>query len=290
MERGRYTKYALLAPTLIIVIAVSIYPVIFAFTTSFRDWRLARSLTPGDFIGLDNYTRAFQDENFINSLGVTARFVVISVSLSIVLGLLFAVVLQRRTRLTAIAKIALILPFAVAPAIRGFTWRFMLNPQYGAFDLIVDTLFPFMADIAWLSEPFWALLMLALTEVWGWSSLVALMFLGALGTINPEITEAASLDGANEWQTFWRITIPMLYPIILLVTLLRIIFSLKIFDQVVTLTGGGPGNSTETLNFFVYKNGFRFFDMGYASALGYILMVIMLVAAYFYVKSLLRSE
>ena len=290
MERGKYTKYALLGPTLIIVVAVSIYPVIFAFTTSFRDWRLARSLTPGEFVGLDNYTRAFQDENFINSMVVTTEFVIISVSLSIILGLLFAVILQRRTRLTSIAKIALILPFAVAPAIRGFTWRFMLNPQFGAFDALVDTFIPFMADISWLSEPFWALLMLAITEVWGWSSLVALMFLGALGTINPEITEAASLDGANEWQIFWRVTIPMLYPIILLVTLLRIIFSLKIFDQVVTLTGGGPGNATETLNFFVYKNGFRFFDMGYASALGYILMVIMLVAAYFYVRSLLRSE
>ncbi len=290
MQRGRYAKYALLGPTLIIVVAVSIYPVIFALVTSFRDWRLARSLTPQDFVGLENYLRAFQDENFINSMVVTTQFVIISVTMSIVLGLLFAVVLQRRTTLTTIAKIALILPFAVAPAIRGFTWRFMLNPQFGAFDALVDTFLPFMADIQWLSEPFWALFMLALTEVWGWSSLVALMFLGALGTINPEIIEAGSLDGANEWQTFWKITIPMLSPIILLVTLLRIIFSLKIFDQVVTLTGGGPGNATETLNYFVYKNGFRFFDMGYASALGYILMVIMLVAAFFYVRSLLRSE
>ncbi len=290
MQRGRYTKYALLGPTLFIIVAVSLYPIIFAFTTSFRDWRLARSLTPGDFIGLDNYIRAFTDENFINSLVVTGQFVVISVSMSIVLGLLFAIILQRRTTLTAIAKICLILPFAVAPALRGFTWRFMLNPQYGAFDALVDAIFPFMADIQWLSEPFWALFMLALTEVWGWSSLVALMFLGALGTINPEITEAASLDGANEWNTFWKITLPMLYPIILLVTLLRVIFSLKIFDQVVTLTGGGPGNATETLNYFVYKNGFRFFDMGYAAALGYILMAIMFVAAYFYVKMLIGEE
>ena len=108
--------------------------------------------------------------------------------------------------------------------------------------------------------------------------------------VSPEISEAAALDGANEWQIFWKITLPMLSPIILLVTLLRIIFSLKIFDQVVTLTGGGPGNATETLNYFVYKNGFRFFDMGYASALGYILMAIMFVAAYFYVKSLLGDK
>lgn len=289
MQRGKYEKYLLLGPTLLIVLIVSLYPMYFALITSFRDWRLARSLTPEDFVGLANYTRAFQDENFINSLLVTTEFVIISVSMSIVLGLLFAVILQRRNWLTGLTKIVLILPFGVAPALRGFTWRFMLNPSYGAFDKLVDFVLPFMADIAWLSEPFWALVMLAITEVWGWSPLVALMFLGALGTINPEITEAASLDGANEWQTFWRITIPMISPIILLVTLLRIIFSLKIFDQVVTLTGGGPGNATETLNYFVYKNGFRFFDMGYASALGYILMAMMFVAAFFYVRSLLEE-
>ena len=290
MQRGRVAKYFLLGPTLLIVLVVSLYPMIFALVTSFRDWRLARSLVPEDFIGLENYTRAFQDENFINSLVVTTEFVFISVSMSIVLGLLFAIILQRRNWLTSITKTVLILPFGVASALRGFTWRFMLNPQYGAFDKIVDTILPFMADISWLSEPFWALFMLAITEVWGWSSLVALMFLGALGTLNPEVSEAASLDGATEWQTFWKITLPILSPIILLVTLLRVIFSLKIFDQVVTLTGGGPGNATETLNFFVYKNGFRFFDMGYASALGYILMAIMFVAAYFYVKRLLGEE
>lgn len=290
MQRGNVMKYVLIGPTLLIVFAVSLYPMIFAFVTSFRDWRLASSLTPEEFIGVENYTRAFLDENFLNSFWVTMRYVVISVSLSIILGLLFAVILQRRSVLTSVAKVVLVLPFAVAPALRGLTWRFMLNPQYGAYDKLIDTVFPFMADIQWLSEPLWALIMMATTEVWGWSSLVGLMFLGALGTVNPEVTEAAALDGANEWQTFWRVTIPMISPIILLVTLLRIIFSLKVFDQVVTLTGGGPGNSTETLNYFVYKAGFRFFDFGYASALGYILVAILFVAAFFYVRMLLGGE
>ena len=262
----------------------------FALITSFRDWRLARSLVPQDFIGLDNYVRAFQDERFLNSLIITIEYVVISVSMSIILGLAMALLLQKNNWLNTIVKTVMILPFAVSPALRGFTWKFMLNPQYGAFDKVVDAVFPFLADISWLAEPTWALIMLAITEVWGWAPLVALMFIGGLDTINPEVTEAAALDGANEIQIFRHVTLPLLSPIILLVTLLRIIFSLKIFDQIVTMTGGGPGDATQALNYFVYLNGFRFFDLGYASALGYLLLLMMLIAAYFYVRALLGDN
>ena len=289
MERGKYSKYFLLGPAVIVTLAASIYPMYFALITSFRDWRLARSLVPEDFIGLDNYSRALQDERFLNSFSITVQYIFISVSMSIVLGLFMALLLQKRTWLNTIVKTVMILPFAVSPALRGFSWKFMLNPQYGVFDQIVDTLFPFMADINWLADPVWALIMLAITEVWGWSPLVALMFIGGLDTINPEITEAAALDGANEWHIFWRVTLPLLSPIILLVTLLRIIFSLKIFDQIVTMTGGGPGDATQALNYFVYLNGFRFFDLGYASALGYLLMLMMFIAAFFYVRALMRD-
>ncbi|MEM7331706.1 MAG: sugar ABC transporter permease [Chloroflexota bacterium] len=290
MERGKTAKFLLLGPAVVITLAASLYPMFFALATSFRDWRLARSLVPQDFIGLANYTRAFQDERFLNSLVVTLQYVLISVTMSIVLGLFMALLLQQQTWLNTFVKTVMILPFAVSPALRGFTWKFMLNPQYGAFDKIVDTVLPFMADIQWLANPVWALIMLAITEVWGWSPLVALMFIGGLDTINPEVTEAAALDGANEWQIFWRVTLPLLSPIILLVTLLRIIFSLKIFDQIVTMTGGGPGDATQALNYFVYLNGFRFFDLGYASALGYILLLLMFIAAFFYVRSLIGEE
>ena len=290
MDRGKYAKYVMLGPAVVVTLAASLYPMYFALVTSFRDWRLSRSLVPQDFVGFDNYIRAFQDERFLNSFVVTIKYIVISVSMSIILGLLMALLLQRKNWLNTITKTLMILPFAVSPALRGFSWKFMLNPQYGVFDKIIDATLPFMADINWLADPLWALIMLAVTEVWGWSPLVALMFIGGLGTINPEITEAASLDGANEWQVFWRITLPLLSPIILLVTLLRIIFSLKIFDQIVTMTGGGPGDATQALNYFVYINGFKFFDFGYASALGYLLLILMLIAAFFYVRSLLGGN
>jgi multiple sugar transport system permease protein len=290
MQRGKYFKYVLLGPPIFILAVTALYPIIFALIVSFRDWRLARSLTPGDFVGFDNYIRAFSDARFLNAIIVTLKFVLISVPLSMILGLAMALLLQRRTWLNTFTKTLLILPFGVAPVLKGHSWRFMMDTQYGIFDKMIDTLIPPLANVVWLQEPFWALVLLAITEVWGWAPLIALMFLGALGTINHEILDAAKVDGATEWQGFWRVTLPMLSPLILLITLLRIISSLRMFDQVVTLTGGGPGDSTQTLNYFVYEAGFRFFDFGYSAALAYILMAILYFVAYFYVKALLQGK
>lgn len=289
MRRGKYSKYILLGPSLLVLVATAFYPMMFALIVSFRDWRLAYSLTPGDFVGFDNYIRALSDKAFHNSLLLTIKFVLISVPLSIGIGLGIALLLQKHTPLSTFTKTLLLLPFGVAPALKGYSWRFMLDPGYGIFDAMIDKLIPPLADVVWLQEEFWALFLLAVTEVWGWAPLIALIFLGALGSINRDVLEAAKVDGATEWQLFWWVTLPLLGPVILLVTLLRMIFSLRVIDQVFTMTGGGPGDSTETLNFFVYKVGFQFFDIGYASALAYILMAMLFAVSYFYVKTLMRS-
>ena len=162
----------------------------------------------------------------------------------------------------------------------------MLNPDYGILDAILDFCLPFMSDVVWLGEPYWAVFWLAMTEIWGWAPYIALVFIGALGALPKETQNAAKVDGANTFQVFWYITLPQLMPIIIMVGLLKTIFSVKMFDQVVTLTGGGPGRATETLNYYVYINGFRFIDMGYAAALAYILILGMLVFAILYVWAL----
>ena len=197
-----------------------------------------------------------------------------------------ALVLQKPSRFNTVVKTTLIFPFAVAPALKGYSWRFMLNPSWGVYDTMLDTIFPFAADVVWLSNAFWAQFWLAMSEVWGWAPLIALMFIGALGSISPSIFEAAKVEGANNFELFWNITLPLLKPVIIIITLLKTIFSLKMFDQVVTMTGGGPGRATQTLNFYVYLNGFRFIDMGYASALAYLLIIALTVFAILYVKAL----
>jgi multiple sugar transport system permease protein len=283
------TKWAMLAPTFLLLLATTLYPFLYSFVTSFRHWLLSRSPRPGAFVGFDNYARAFGDAGFWNSVEVMAVFTVISVVLSMAIGLGIALVLERATKLNTLMKSLLIFPFAMAPALKGFSWRFMLNPQFGIIDYLIDCFIPPLKDVVWLGEPYWALFWLAMTEVWGWAPYIALVFIGALGSISREAIDAARVDGASTLQVFRYVTLPLLRPIIIMVGLLKTIFSVKMFDQVVTLTGGGPGRATETMNFFVYKAGFTFYDMGYASALAYILVTTMFVFAFVYVRFLMKG-
>lgn len=285
--RGRYTKFFLLAPALLIVLATTTYPLGYAFLASFREWRLDRGGAPGAFVGLANYQRALSDAGFINSVVVTLLFTALSVALSIVIGLAIALLLARQGRRFTVLRTLLIFPFAVSPVLKGFSFKFMLNPNTGVIDYLIGTLFPPAAGTIWLGDPFWAMFWLAMSEVWGWAPLIALMFIGALGAISPEIHEAAHMDGASTWETFWHITLPLLRPVLLIVTLLKAIFSLKMFDQVVAMTGGGPGRATQTLNYYVYQIGFRNLDMGYASALATVLVIVLSIFAMLYVRTLL---
>ncbi|GAC1534101.1 MAG: sugar ABC transporter permease [Herpetosiphon sp.] len=288
--RRRYTKIVLLAPAMLVLLATTTYPLLFALVTSFRDWRLNRGPLPLGWVGFNNYSRALSDVGFRNSVVVTLIFTALSVTLSLGLGLAIALLLSKPGwRYTAL-KSMLLFPFAVSPALKGFSWRFMLDPGYGLYTFLIGAVIPPLKNFVWLSTAPDALFWIAISEVWGWAPLVALMFIGALGAISPEIYEAANLDGSNRWSTFRHITLPLLGPVLLIVTLLRVISSLKMFDQVVTLTSGGPGRSTQTLNYYIYQVGFRNLDMGYASALAMLLVVAMSLFAFGYVWLLMRKR
>ena len=287
--RKKYVVVLLLLPAVCVLASTTLYPIVRAFITSFRVWQLDKTPTPGNFVGFRNYLRAFDDPHFLNSVLVTLNYTVLSVILSVVIGLIIALVLQKRSLVSTVLKACLILPYAMAPALKGYSWRFMLNPYFGVIDSIIDTLLPWFSEVVWLGSPGWALFWLAVTEVWGWSPYIGLVFIGALDSLPQQVFEVAQIDGANRLQTFFHVTLPMLRPIIVMVTLLKIIFSVRQFDAVVTMTGGGPGRATETVNYFIYKSGFRFFDMGYASALAYLLVFGLFIFAFIYVKKVVRG-
>ena len=327
MRKKRWVPWVLVGPALVVVLATTVYPLLAALYYSFQKYDLRKpphfavqfASELGDplvsidwsLLSRNNYARAFSDSRFINSLNVTFWFTVISVGLSVIIGLLIAVVVQKNGRLQTLTKILLIFPFAVSPALKGYSWRYMLNEEYGIYDLLIDVLIvrpinfvielvnilplvdiaPLSESIVWLADRFWALFMLAMSETWGWAPLIALMFVGALGSIDTQIFEAARIDGANNWQIFWRVTLPLLRPVILIVTMLKTIFSLKMFDQVVTMTGGGPVRATQTINYYIHQVGFvRNLDIGYASALAYILVVILTLLAALYVTKVLNRD
>ncbi len=279
-------KYVLLFPALIVIIVTSTYPLIYSFWLGTHKWLISESPRPQGFVGLENYIRALSDMKFLTVMKTSFVYTAMSVALSVVIGLAIALVLQKPGVASTITKTLLIFPFAISPALKGFTFRYMLNPETGILNKIINFVFPATKDLIWLGHTGWALFWLAITEVWGWAPLVALMFLGALGSISTSIFEAAKLDGTNNVQLFFYVTLPLLMPVVLTITLLRTIFSMKMFDQVVTMTNGGPGGSTQTLNYMIYQTGFRFMDMGYAAAMASVLVVIMAVISSLYIRSL----
>ena len=288
--RDRHLKYGLIAPSALIVTGVTIYPLASAFLASFRDWRLSRSPLPGAFVGLRHYARAFGDDpGFSNSLWVTARFVLIDVSVTVVSALLLALLLRRAGVLHGVARAVLILPFAVSPALVGISFRFMFNPETGVYAHMASAVLPPWLDRVWLADPTLALLVLAFSDIWRWAPYMTLVVLGGMAALSSEPEEAARIDGANDWQVLRDVTIPRLLPVLSVVAVLKTIFSLKVFDQVVTLTGGGPGQSTQTLAYLVYSTAFRWYDVGYASALAYILSLALIGLAILYMRVALRK-
>ena len=221
---------------------------------------------------------------------MSGLYTLISVTLTLVTGLGIALILAKPTPLNVFARTLLIFPFAVAPILKGYSWRFMLNPEYGVYAKMLGEVFPPLKGYVWLGHDFSALVAIAMSEIWGWAPLFALMFIGALGAIPAETTEAAKMDGATGFQIFRRITLPLLAPVLYIVALLKIISAFKMFDQVAIMTGGGPGDSTQTLYFFVYQVAFRNLDLGYASAVSYLLVAMMAVIATFYVRTLMRGD
>jgi len=288
--RERLFPYWLLVPAFIIVLATTLYPLAYSFVTSFREWDLTESRRPGGFVGFENYTYAASESAFLNSLWVTFVFVVASVVMTVVLAMALALLLRRKGPMHTFTRVILILPFAMSPALIGVSYRFMFNPEFGVLAKGLGAAFPALQGVPWLADPDLAMGILVLTDVWHWTPYMTFMCLGGLASIPRETEEAARMDGASSLRIVFGIILPQMRGVILVMAVLKTIFALKMFDQVVTLTGGGPGTSTETLAYFIFNVGFRWFDMGYASALAWILTAIMMAISTWYVRMLLSDR
>jgi multiple sugar transport system permease protein len=288
--QDRTLSYALLIPAFVIVLATTLYPLAYSFVTSFREWDLTKQRRPGGFVGIENYIHAASESGFQNSLWVTTIFVVTSVVLTLILAMSLALLLRRKGRMHTFTRIILILPFAMSPALIGVSYRFMFNPEFGVLAKGLGAIFPALEGTPWLADPDLAMAILVITDVWHWTPYMTFMCLGGLASIPRETEEAARIDGASNLRIVFGIILPQMKGVLLVTAVLKTIFALKMFDQVVTLTGGGPGTSTETMAFFIFNVGFKWFDMGYASALAWILTAIMMVISAWYVRMLLSER
>lgn len=267
----------LLLPTVIVLFLLTIYPTIYSFTLSLNEWNMSNRNAVWEFVGLGNYAKILQDARFWNAAQVTGTYMFGTIATQLVLGLGIALLLQRQVLAAGLVRTALLLPMMMTPVVVGLIWRFMFNPTQGVVNYLLGLLG--IPGPNWLGSLQTGLLSVMIADIWEWTPFMVLILLAALQTLPQEPYEAAAIDGASAWQAFQHITIPLLRPTIVVAVLLRAIDSFKTFDLVYVMTNGGPGTSTETLSFYTYKWGFKFFQMGYASALSFVMLIMVIIFA-----------
>lgn len=271
-----------IAPAAIGFLVFYLYPTIRGFYLSFTDYAL---LGEASFIGTENYSRLVQDPLFWNSLRVTVYYVVLNIGFQTILALGIAVLMHRLTRSTLVRGIVL-LPYLVANVIVALVFLWMLDFQLGIVNIIIDAIG--LNRIPFFGSETWAIPTIAGINVWRHMGYTALLIFAGLQTIPASVYEAASLDGASEWKTFWRITVPLLRPVLVLVLVLTVIGSFQIFDTVAVTTSGGPVNATRVIYYYIFEMAFQRFDFGYAAAMSVVLFFILAFVAFAQLR-LLRS-
>ncbi|MCV7404226.1 carbohydrate ABC transporter permease [Mycobacterium marseillense] len=265
--RSTALGYALLAPSLFGVLAFLLLPILVVIWLSLCRWDL---LGPLRFVGLSNWRSVLTDGAFGNSLIVTTIFVAIVVPAQTALGLLAASMLARQLRGTGLFRTVFVLPWICAPLAIAVLWRWILAPTDGAVSTVLGH------SIEWLSDPSFALPLVSAVVVWTNVGYVSLSFLAGLLAIPDEVHAAARTDGANAWQQFWRITIPMLRPTTFFVLVTGIVSTAQVFDMVYALTGGGPAGSTDLVAHRIYAEAFGSAAIGRASVMAVVLFVILI--------------
>ncbi|MBP6896807.1 MAG: sugar ABC transporter permease [Pseudacidovorax sp.] len=223
-----------------------------------------------------NYLLMLQDGEFWNGLKITLVLYLLSLVLQLVLGTYVALLLHSSKKLSGIVRTLMISPFVLPPVVVGMMWLVVLDPSIGAANWLLQSVGLPRSD--WLASPQWVIPTVAFIDTWQWTPYVALIVLGGLQSLPPNVYEAAQIDGASRWKTFWRITLPLLMPTIVTAAILRSVDLLRFFDIIYITTQGGPGNASNTLNIYGFRKGFEFFEIGYASALMITLSTIVLGA------------
>lgn len=277
--------YILLLPALLVMGFIAFFPILQTFWISLHHLNIKFANNKA-FIGLENYTKLIQDERFLNSLSNTFVITGISVFLELLIGLGFALIMHRTFRGRGIVRAAILVPWAIPTVVSALMWRFMYNDQLGVVNDILYRLGLIDSYVTWLGSPILSMTAVIVAEVWKTAPFMALLILAGLQTIPDDLYEASGIDGANTWQKFRSVTLPLLKPAILVALLFRTLDAFRIFDLVYVLTGGGPGNSTEVISMYAYKTMSGYLDFGYGSAISVVIFVCVLVISFLLVKVL----
>lgn len=278
-QKNKLEMFRFLSPAIVVVGMVLVYPLLFTFRLSFYSYSIARGMR---FIGLDNYLNILKDQTFYVALQNTLLYTFVVILIELVLGFLLASILNRGIFGERVFRGLFMIPMLTSPIVSGIIWRFMYNPDFGIINYLLSLVG--LPPQVWTGNPRTALLSCMVVDIWMYTPFVMLLLLAGLQSIPKEQYEAAEIDGSNLWAKFRYITIPWLRPMILVVLLLRTMDSIKVFDQIYALTGGGPGISSITLGVYAYFRGFRNFFLGYASAISWVLVLITIIISLVYLQ------
>lgn len=263
--------YLFLLPNIFGVFSFIFFPLVIALGLSFFKWDI---LTPSIFLGLKNYIKIFQDITFLKVFRNTIYYVAGTVPLGIFIALIFAVALNRASRLIKLYRAIYFLPVVCSMIAVAIVWQWIYNPEFGFLNFVLS--FIGIKGPKWLSSTQWAMPALIIVSIWKGLGFNIVIFLAGLQGIPDVYYEAARIDGASTWNQFWRITLPLLSSTTFFITVISVISSFQIFDQVFIMTDGGPARSTSVIVHYLYQNAFLYFKMGYASAMGCILFAAIL--------------
>jgi multiple sugar transport system permease protein len=277
-----------IGPAFLVLFIILIYPLGYSFWLSFHEWTLRGFRQGIPWVGLSNYITLFSNPDFLSSLRITFTFVITAITLEFLLGMGLALLLNHDLKGKGVIRSVILLPMMCTNVVIGLTWRLLFNYEFGLVNYYLSTLG--LDRLEWLSKPAMAMPAVIIVDVWNTTSFVALLLLAGLQTLPDEPFEAARIDGASSWQTFFYLTMPLLRQTILVVLLWRLIDTFRIFDVIYLLTAGGPARATETVSIYVYRYGFQSFNLGLASSASYIMILIMLVIAAFLARQMGRLE
>src|SRR5881628_1454675 len=290
LKRKQWEPFAFASPSLVLIGFVILFPLAYSFYLSFQNFDLSVG-SDYEFVGAKNYTEAiFRDPRFLGSVWNTA--VIIAPSLALVLGLGIAMLLSRATRGRPIITALLAIPAMVSPVMAAMAWRMMYGVKYGAINNLGRQLGILDVYFDWFSSPFISIVAVVLVEVWHNTPFMMLVLLAGLQSIPQELYDAARVDGANPWQSFCSVTLPLLKFTMVVGVMIRLIDLTKLFGLIFVLTFGGPGGSTETVAFTTYLMGFKDFRMSYAAALSYVIVggVLVLTLVFLWIQRIREAR
>jgi multiple sugar transport system permease protein len=278
----RNLAWILVAPTLLMFVVFAFLPSLTAILFAFSHIRLHRTGMLRTFIGFDNFRRAFEDPLVQQSAGITLKWALTVTTVEILLGLGLALLLANGVRGRAIFTSLLIIPIIMPPVAVSIMWYFMYDYTFGIFNYLLNVVG--LPSVRWLSDPATALYAMMAVDVWQATPFAFLLLYAAILSLPRDPYEAAAIDGAGRWHVFRTVTLPLLFPVLTVVILLRLIDAARIFDKIYVMTRGGPGSSAYTATLTIYVEAFNKYDFGYASALSFLFQIVLIIIATIYVK------